>query len=93
MAQKKAFVVTKISEVTKNGNRLISLKAEGTVKKTALGTMKTAGAFYIAPVVDDDNCPEVDDEITLDINDFEIVQRSFIGKDNEEITLNWLHAK
>jgi hypothetical protein len=85
--------VVKVSDVTENNNVIVSLGAKGKSTKTALGMIKSKGAFYLVAIEADSNELEVGQEITIDLNDFAVRTTSFIGREGNTVTCDWLQAK
>lgn len=79
--------VLKRSDITKNGNVVLTLSAKGTVKKTALGNQKTKGSAYLA-YVEAESCDlEAGDTVEINLNDFDMKSMPFEGKDNQIIDI------
>jgi len=82
--------VSKISEVTTNGNRILTLTNEEVVE-TPFGS-KTAKRTFCMAVVDGTE-PEANFEAELDLNQYHIVPRESHDEDGVVFTVNWLHCK
>ena len=85
--------VEKISAVTGNGNRILTLKSDHPEEvKTPFG-VKFANRTYCMAVSDGSE-PELHFSADLDINDYNIVNRESTSEHTGEIFMvKWLHLK
>lgn len=83
-------IVTKTSEITSNGNVILTLVATGTPVKTPFGN-KTPKFTYLMAVEAGSN-PEVGYEAELDLSMFD-VRESCNTVDGKVLTSKWLSLK
>lgn len=83
--------VTKISEVTSNGNRILTLNGVGEKVQTPFGVKTPKYSFCMA--VEDGTEPEVGFEADIDISQYIQVERPFVTDENITVTTKWLSVK
>ena len=82
--------VSKVSEVTTNKNRILTLTNEEVVA-TPFGSKVAKRVFCMAVV--DGTEPAVGFEADLDLNQYHIVPRESHDEDGTIFSVNWLHCK
>ena len=86
------FNVVSVGDPTSNGNRIVKLRAS-TGSDTVLGTIGSQVTYYVAVRADTVKVKEGQD-IELDIDAFDVVEREFVTPDTgESIMLKWLRPR
>jgi hypothetical protein len=88
MSQIIKVTVSHISEVTKNGNRILTLREDNQTVATPFGN-KVRKRTYLAAVLDDDKVPELNSVHEIDLSLF--IQSEHVNKDND-LRSTWLHV-
>ena len=84
------LTVSKVSEVTKNGNRILTLTNEEPVK-TLFGNKVARRLFCMA--VEEGSQPEVGFEAELNLDDFNIIERQSHDEEGTVFTIKWIHCR
>ena len=88
MSQIIKVTVSHISDVTKNGNRILTLREDNKTVATPFGN-KIRKRAYCTAVLDDDKIPELNSVHEIDLDLF--IQTEHVNKDND-MRSTWLHV-
>lgn len=94
MKSTKTLEIIKISEETKNGNLILTLRHKGTVKKGGFNAKtKTRGQAYLFAVEAESFEGAVGDTDDFNLEDYDLISNPFEGKDGQVVDIPWLVIK
>lgn len=86
------FAVAQIGETTRNGNRIVKLQHKRT-QDSVLGQINRQETYYAAVKADTVKV-KTGDTVSVDLEEYNVVERPFINPETEEeMMLKWLHLK